>query len=64
VPVLAITGQRRLPADQLQAAGIASVYPLTDVEPDLQVCIANPGPLLERLVRQTSTEWLGVKSLS
>jgi glycerate 2-kinase len=41
--MLAITGRCRLTADQLQAAGVASVYALTDMEPDLQACIANPG---------------------
>ena len=35
------------PATQLQTAGIAAAYALTDIEPDVQRCLADAGPLLE-----------------
>jgi len=38
----------REPAD-LRAAGISAAYALTDVEPDLPWCLAEPGPLRRRL---------------
>ena len=37
----------RWTATQLRAAGIAAAYALTDIEPDVQRCLAEAGPLLE-----------------
>jgi len=49
VPVIAVCGRRALADDELRAAGIRAAYALTDLEPDPAVCIAQAGPLLERL---------------
>ncbi|MEU0331774.1 glycerate kinase [Streptomyces sp. NPDC006193] len=47
--VVAVCGRLALPAEALLRAGIARAYPLTSVEPDLSRCIAEAGPLLERV---------------
>jgi glycerate 2-kinase len=57
--VVAVAGRLALPPDRLRAAGIAAAYALTDIEPDVQRCLAEPGPLLERLARQLAEERLG-----
>ncbi|MBG0829423.1 glycerate kinase [Planomonospora sp. ID67723] len=49
VPVVAVCGRRTLGDDELRAAGIEAAYALTDIEPDTARCIAEAGPLLERL---------------
>ncbi|WP_214103672.1 glycerate kinase [Acrocarpospora catenulata] len=49
VPVVAVCGRRTLPDEELRKAGIEAAYALTDLEPDVAVCMSNPGPLLERL---------------
>ncbi len=49
VRCVAVCGQRLLDAPTLRAAGIAATYALTDVEPDVRRCLADPGPLLEQL---------------
>ncbi|MFI6477951.1 glycerate kinase [Nonomuraea sp. NPDC050663] len=49
VPVIAVCGRRDLGDEELQAAGIEAAYALTDLEPDTDRCIAEAGPLLERL---------------
>ena len=49
VPVVAVAGRVALDADRLRAAGIDAAYALTDVEPDVEKCLADAGPLLERL---------------
>lgn len=49
VPVVAVCGTNRLGPAQLRAAGIGTAYALTDLEPDVQRCIAEPAPLLRRL---------------
>jgi len=55
VPVYAVAGVSALRADQAQAAGIAGVQTLVDLEPDRQRCIERAGELLteatERLIR-------------
>ena len=40
------------------AAGIRQAYALTDIEPDLARCLAEPGPLLEQLARKLAEDWL------
>lgn len=54
-PVVAVCGRNQLGGDQLAAAGIAAAYALSDVEPDLAVCLAEPARLLadlgERIAR-------------
>ncbi|MBE1592701.1 glycerate kinase [Nonomuraea angiospora] len=49
VPVVAVCGRRTLTDEELRAAGIEAAYALTDLEPDPERCMAEAGPLLERL---------------
>ncbi|MEU4392215.1 glycerate kinase [Kribbella sp. NPDC023855] len=49
VPVIAVCGTNRLEAAQLRSAGIGAAYALTDLEPDVRRCIADPAPLLRQL---------------
>jgi glycerate kinase len=49
VPVVAVAGRNTLTADELAAAGIAAVYPLTDLEPDSERCHAEAAGLLGRV---------------
>ncbi|MEV8376435.1 glycerate kinase [Kribbella sp. NPDC056861] len=56
VPVVAVCGTNTLDAEQLQAAGIARAYALTDLEPDVQRCIADPTPLLRSLGEQIAAD--------
>ena len=49
VRCVAVCGQNQLADSALDEAGISRVYALTDVEPDVRLCIEAPGPLLERL---------------
>jgi glycerate 2-kinase len=48
VPVVAVAGRNTLTADELAAAGIAAVYPLTGLEPDLARCHTEAAGLLRR----------------
>src|SRR4051794_3389890 len=57
-PVIAVAGVSSLSPDQLRAAGIAAAYALTDIEPDVAACRANPGPILERLAARIAADWL------
>jgi len=52
VPVVAVAGRLQLSPQQLRQAGIEAAYALTDLEPDLNQCIANASPLLRRLGAQ------------
>jgi glycerate kinase len=58
VPVVAVAGRCTLTPDQLRAAGIARAYVLSDIETDLERCIADAGPLLERLSERIAADWL------
>ena len=58
VPVVAVAGRCTLSKAQLREAGIAAAYPLTDLEPDLDRCIADAGPLVERAAKQIAADWL------
>ncbi|GAA1516145.1 glycerate kinase [Kribbella lupini] len=49
IPVVAVCGTNRLDDGRLRAAGIDAVYALTDLEPDVSRCIADPVPLLQGL---------------
>ncbi|MFI0416974.1 glycerate kinase [Spongiactinospora sp. 9N601] len=57
VPVVAVCGRRSLGEAELHAAGIQAAYALTDIEPDPARCIADAGPLLERLAATRLTPW-------
>lgn len=58
-PVIAVAGVSSLSPDQLRAAGISAAYALTDIEPDVAACRADPGPILERLAARIAEDWLG-----
>ena len=58
VPVVAVAGRCTLTAAQLRGAGIARAYALTDLEPELARCMADAGPLLERLAERIAADWL------
>jgi glycerate kinase len=49
VPVVAVSGVCELDPKQLRRAGFAAVYPLTDIEKDIERCVADAGSLLEVL---------------
>ncbi|WP_344021258.1 glycerate kinase, partial [Kribbella jejuensis] len=58
VPVVAVCGVNRLSPEQLKEIGVAAAYALTDVEPDVRRCIAEPRPLLEELGERIAVEHL------
>jgi glycerate 2-kinase len=58
VPVVAVAGRLQLSPLRLREAGIAAAYALTELEPDLDRCIANASPLLRRVGTQIATDWL------
>ncbi|HET7664911.1 MAG TPA: glycerate kinase [Mycobacterium sp.] len=49
IPVVAVCGRNQLDTESLRSAGIIAAYALTDLEPDVQKCIADPAPLLVRI---------------
>jgi glycerate 2-kinase len=57
VPVVAVCGRRSLSAAALRAAGIDAAYALLDLEPDVDICLRSPGPLLERLGGRIARDW-------
>jgi glycerate kinase len=59
VPVVAVAGRCTLTAAQLAGAGIARAYALTELESDPSRCMAEAGPLLERLAERIAADWLG-----
>lgn len=58
IPVVAVCGRTTLEPERIEAAGIHTAYPLTDLEPDVRRCIADAAPLLERLGERIATEHL------
>ncbi|MEU1271035.1 glycerate kinase [Streptomyces sp. NPDC005799] len=56
--VVAVCGRLALPPEALGRAGIRRVYPLTDAEPDVAKCIADAGPILERVAEQIGRDFL------
>jgi glycerate kinase len=58
VPVVAVAGRCLLGPEELRAAGIEAVYALTEVEPDVQRCISEAGPLLQRLAPRIAADRL------
>lgn len=49
IPVVALCGVCRVPAEQLTAAGFTHTAALTDIEPNPTQSMRNAGPLLERI---------------
>ncbi|WP_327122192.1 glycerate kinase [Streptomyces sp. NBC_01341] len=58
VEVVAVCGRLVLPQEALDGAGIRRAYPLTDLEPDPAVCMAQAGPLLERAAQAIARDFL------
>ncbi|WP_066943037.1 glycerate kinase [Streptomyces lushanensis] len=58
VEVIAVCGRLALPPEALGRAGIRRAYALTDLEPDPAVCMAEAGPLLERLAANIARDLL------
>lgn len=56
--VVAVCGRLALPPEALGRAGIRRAYPLTDAEPDIATCIAEAGPILERVAEQIGRDFL------
>ncbi|HEY8985129.1 MAG TPA: glycerate kinase [Streptomyces sp.] len=57
--VVAVCGRLALTPEALTGAGIRRAYPLTDVEPDVSRCIAEAGPILERVAQRIARDLLG-----
>jgi len=57
-PVVAVAGSCSLSPDQLREAGISNAYALTDIEPDLERCFTQAGPILEDLAALIARDWL------
>jgi glycerate kinase len=58
IPVVAVCGTNRLDPARLNQAGIVAAYALTDLEPDVRRCIADPTPLLRRLGERIAVDHL------
>lgn len=56
--VVAVCGRLALPPEALGRAGIRRAYPLTEIEPDVVKCIAEAGPILERVAEQIARDFL------
>lgn len=56
--VVAVCGRLALPPEALGRAGIRRAYALTDVEPDVAKCIAEAGPILERVAESIARDFL------
>ncbi|MEU4010160.1 glycerate kinase [Streptomyces pseudogriseolus] len=56
--VVAVCGRLALPPEVLGRAGIRRAYALTDLEPDVAVCIADAGPILERTAERIAHDYL------
>ncbi|GLP66947.1 glycerate kinase [Streptomyces sp. TUS-ST3] len=56
--VVAVCGRLALPPEAIGRAGIRRAYPLTDVEPDIQKCIADAGPILEDAAERIGRDFL------
>ncbi|MGW0883914.1 glycerate kinase [Streptomyces sp. NPDC002671] len=57
--VVAVCGRLALEPAALERAGIRRAYPLTEVEPDVAKCIADAGPILERVAARIAEDRLG-----
>jgi glycerate 2-kinase len=58
IPVVAVAGRSLLSPSELEPAGILAAYALTDIEPDPERCMAEAGPLLERLAERVAADWM------
>lgn len=58
ITTAAVAGRSTLPRAAAAAAGLDRVYPLTDLEPDVSVCISDAGRLLEDLATRIAADYL------
>lgn len=56
--VVAVCGRLSLRPEALGRAGIRRAYPLTEIEPDIAKCIADAGPILERVAENIGRDFL------
>ncbi|UXY30952.1 glycerate kinase [Streptomyces sp. HUAS TT20] len=56
--VVAVCGRLALASAELEGVGIVRAYPLTSVEPDVAKCIADAGPILERVASRIAQDFL------
>ena len=56
VPVVAVAGVCTLTPAELAAAGIGAAYTLSGIEPDLERCVLEAGPLLEQLAADIAAD--------
>ncbi|QLJ06496.1 glycerate kinase [Streptomyces sp. NEAU-sy36] len=56
--VVAVCGRLALSEPLLRGAGIGRAYPLTSVEPDVARCVADAGPILERVASDIAEDFL------
>ncbi|MDQ2851362.1 MAG: glycerate kinase [Actinomycetota bacterium] len=56
IPVVALAGRVVVTAQELHAAHIDTAYALTDIKSDVQACMTNAGPLLERRAADLMTD--------
>jgi glycerate kinase len=61
VPVVVVCGRNGLEPARVREAGVVGVYALTDLEPDVRKCIADPAPLLRRLGEQIALTMAGTE---
>jgi glycerate kinase len=59
IPVVAVAGRSLLSAERLAEAGIAAVYPLSDLEPDPTRSMANAAQLVRQIGARIARDWLG-----
>lgn len=60
VPVIAVCGRSTLSPEQLTEAGFQQVHALTDLESNVEKCIAEAGPLLEKLGKSIGAHLAGL----
>jgi glycerate kinase len=63
VPVVAVAGRCLLDDATLRRAGFTAVHPLTALEPDLDRCVREAGPLLRQLAARVARDHLLVPTL-
>ncbi|PZH03737.1 glycerate kinase, partial [Streptomyces sp. NTH33] len=56
--VVAVCGRLALAPEVLGQAGIRRAYALTQLEPDVSRCIADAGPILERVAERIARDFL------
>jgi glycerate kinase len=58
IPVVAVCGRRTLDDAGLAALGVATAYPLSDLEPDPERSVSEAANLLRRTGQRIAREWL------